>query len=274
MIQHTDIIRQAMLGTYLESDNYHSVTSTICQPEAPPIPPLPPALNNVRTSSRHENHKTLFLSYYISYYILTLILYSNYYAYYRYIVTIILDNYVSYMVPLCYILNIVTKGNTMKGRLDTEERLDIIRLYEEFTPVIEIADKYGVSREAIYKTLKRAGVNTSKGSFNNIPVTCHVCGAEFTRCRAYIRKTKHMHCSEECYMAWLKASPYREWRQGGRIGREVVGQHFDLEDGHIVHHENGNQTDNRPENLKVFANQGDHVRHHRGFEVTPLWEGN
>lgn len=32
--------------------------------------------------------------------------------------------------------------------------------------------------------------------------------------------------------------------------------------GEVVHHINGDKTDNRPENLQVFASQSEHMRHH------------
>ena len=45
------------------------------------------------------------------------------------------------------------------------------------------------------------------------------------------------------------------------------------EEGHIVHHINKDCQDNRKKNLEVYACQRDHLRHHRGFQVTPLWSG-
>jgi hypothetical protein len=35
-----------------------------------------------------------------------------------------------------------------------------------------------------------------------------------------------------------------------------------LKKGEIVHHINGNKRDNRSENLRLFANQSDHAKHH------------
>ena len=39
-----------------------------------------------------------------------------------------------------------------------------------------------------------------------------------------------------------------------------------LEPGEVVHHINGDKRDNRPENLKVYANQADHMREGHGRE--------
>jgi hypothetical protein len=62
-------------------------------------------------------------------------------------------------------------------------------------------------------------------------------------------------------------------RNQGRIGSAVVSKYFDLQPGHVVHHEDRNDFNNHPSNLRVFANNGDHVRHHRGFIVPILWDG-
>lgn len=35
-----------------------------------------------------------------------------------------------------------------------------------------------------------------------------------------------------------------------------------LKPGEVVHHINGNKRDNRPENIKVFANQAEHAAEH------------
>lgn len=159
-------------------------------------------------------------------------------------------------------------------RLTTQQKVDIIQAYrDQLEPMISLAEKYGVSRQCIYKIMKQAGVNTSK---RQLPVSCTTCGKETMRTKARIRKQLHHFCSEACYYDFLKAGngfPYIQNRHGQRLGRAKVSQYFALQEGHVVHHENRNTLDNRVENLRVFANQGDHLRYHRGFDVHPIWDG-
>ncbi len=62
-------------------------------------------------------------------------------------------------------------------------------------------------------------------------------------------------------------------RYGSRTARRKVSEVFDLQPEHRVHHLDKDQTNNLLSNLVVFANQGDHIRYHRDFKVTPIWEG-
>jgi len=162
-----------------------------------------------------------------------------------------------------------------RAPLTSRQKVDIIEGYrDQLTPMIELAATYGVTRQAIYKIIRKAGIDTSKGQ---LTVTCSSCGKTFPRTKARVRRQLHHFCSKTCYFAFLEAGngfPYIQNRHGQRIARSVVSEHFALQEGHIVHHENRNTLDNRLENLKVFAGNGDHVRHHRGFDVTPIWEGN
>ncbi len=41
--------------------------------------------------------------------------------------------------------------------------------------------------------------------------------------------------------------------------------HRPLKEGEIVHHIDGDRTNNSPDNLQVFDSQGDHLRHHKDF---------
>jgi len=151
----------------------------------------------------------------------------------------------------------------------------IIKEYQKLTPVQSLAERYHVSKAAIYKILKRHGIETNRTQF---AVSCSVCGKEIMRHRARVRKQQNHFCSRVCYSAFLKAGnhanyQYRPNRYGERRGRAVVSKYFALTSSNIVHHEDGNCLNNNLWNLKVFANQGDHIRHHRGFDVIPLWDG-
>jgi len=158
-------------------------------------------------------------------------------------------------------------------RLTQTEQVDIVRMFsEQLVPASKLAGQYGVTRQGVYKVLRRYGVDLAAAA--KVTITCIACGSEFKATRSRVRKAKSLFCCRECYFAYLSAGgPSTLWRQGGRIARAVVSKHFDLKPGHIVHHIDGNQYHNAPRNLIVFRNQGDHIRHHRGFETYPLWVG-
>lgn len=159
-------------------------------------------------------------------------------------------------------------------RLTPKNQVDIIRAYtDQLTPMIALAKQYGITRQGIHKMLRKAGVNTSK---HKITVSCSTCGNEIKRNKCVIRKSLNHFCCNKCYFAFLEAgngNPYIQNRQGQRIARKKVAELFDLQDSHIVHHEDRNTLNNMPRNFKVFRNQGDHVRYHRGFTVEILWDG-
>ena len=52
------------------------------------------------------------------------------------------------------------------------------------------------------------------------------------------------------------------------VMEEVIGRA--LEPGEVVHHRNANRLDNRPENLRLFARNADHLRHELTGRV-PNW---
>lgn len=158
-------------------------------------------------------------------------------------------------------------------RLTGKEQVDVVNAYtQDLEPMISIAKRYGVTRQGVFKILARAGVDTTK---RKLPVSCTVCGTEIMRHKARIRKQLHHFCSGACYHAFLhtgNGNPLIMNRHSSRLAREIVSQYFALSPANVVHHEDRNQLNNILSNLKVFANQGDHVRHHRGFDVVPLWE--
>lgn len=161
-------------------------------------------------------------------------------------------------------------------RLTDKDKVDIIEQYTNgLVPMIKLAEQYGITRQGIHKLLKHAGIDTSKEAAN-MSVSCTVCGSEFKRKRCQIRNMKHHFCSSECYFAWLKhgnGNPLIMHKQGQRTARKVIQEYYAILPREVVHHEDRNQFNNHPSNLKVFKNQGDHVRYHRDFIVPIVWDG-
>jgi len=160
-------------------------------------------------------------------------------------------------------------------KIDTKAQVNIVEAYEiGLVPVIDLAEQCHVSRAAVYKVLKKHGVNTSK---RKIPVSCTCCGKTIHKPRCQIRKAKHLFCDMQCYYAYLEAKQpgrYTADRHGQRTGREVVSRYFQLKPFHVTHHIDRNNFHNDISNLLVFANQGDHIRYHRlGDEITPIFDG-
>jgi hypothetical protein len=161
-------------------------------------------------------------------------------------------------------------------RLTDKDKVDIIEQYTNgLVPMIKLSEQYGITRQGIHKVLRRAGVDTSKQAANMV-VSCTVCGTETPRLRCQVRNMKHHFCSNECYFAWLKhgnGNPLIMHKQGMRTARKVVQEYHALLPKEVVHHEDRNQFNNHPSNLKVFKNQGDHIRYHRDFLVPIIWDG-
>jgi len=165
----------------------------------------------------------------------------------------------------------------MGKHLTPEQREEVVRAFtEDLRPMVDIAEAYNVTRQAIHKIIKRAGIDI--GAASVMKVSCFACGAELTRPRCHIRSRVNCFCDYECYEAYLQAgngNEYKPNRKGQRIARKVVSEFYDLQPGQVVHHEDRDCLNNKVGNLSVFNNQGDHVRYHRlGVNYArPVWSG-
>lgn len=156
----------------------------------------------------------------------------------------------------------------------------VVWVNEQRRPLAEVMQRTGMTRQGIYKRLKQAGCYVPRRAPGGAPgvhveIACSYCGARIMRRKRQILKAGLMRqfCNTTCYFAALENPSFQVSRQGSRLARAVVQQHFPLESHHIVHHKDGNQTNNDRANLMVFANQSDHLKHHRGRAVRPLWDG-
>lgn len=136
----------------------------------------------------------------------------------------------------------------------------------------EIGDICGVTRSHIANVLKQAGITSNQGEW--VDCTCEQCGKQFEKTRAVWRNSTRHYCSIKCYHESMHNPDYYANRYGQILARNVVHQYFRLQQSHVVHHEDGNTTNNDPANLKVFKNQSDHRKYHHGINhVEPLWDG-
>lgn len=147
-------------------------------------------------------------------------------------------------------------------RIDPSAHRDIIEAYTiDLWPCSEIAEILHVSRQTVWKFLKKHGIDTSD---HKLDVSCTTCSLVFKRTRKRVRTQLNHFCSSDCYSAFLDAGKtnYNGTRHGQRIARRLVADLFDLHPEHVVHHEDRNTMNNQLSNLKVFACASDHIKYH------------
>ena len=150
---------------------------------------------------------------------------------------------------------------------------DVVTWYiRDHLTLAEIAKLTGMSRPAVHKRLKNAGITAEQGTW--VSVACSFCGKAIRKRRGAWRKVEKPYCNPACYYADLENPGYKPWRQGQRLARALVSQYFTIPDGAVVHHKDGDNRNNDKANLAVYASNGDHVKAHRTRKpVDLLWDG-
>jgi hypothetical protein len=143
------------------------------------------------------------------------------------------------------------------------DKLELSRMYlDEHLTMEQIGKLVGLTRQGVQHWVKKHGIDASKAE--RFKVICDVCGKEFELTRKRFTKSIKHFCGMECYKTYLRNAEYRQNRTGQRIGRAVVekGLQRKLRDGEVVHHIDGNDTNNDPSNLTVFASHSEHLAFH------------
>ena len=149
----------------------------------------------------------------------------------------------------------------MSGRpVVNQEEME--KLLSEGVTQKAIASHFGVSKSAISIRLSRKVLRRNRAR----PSVLCACG-----CGLQVKARKY--ASRACYFQAVTRQPYVSWRQGQRIARSVVSQHFTLRRCHVVHHVDRDCRNNSISNLWVFATHADHMSHHRGGMAQPIWRG-
>lgn len=155
----------------------------------------------------------------------------------------------------------------MRVDIDTDY---LIKLYTvEHLTLRKIGKQVKLSAAGVNKRLRKAGITSDQGE--HCTVICDFCGKEFDRTRKRAKAVGMKYCSMGCYSAGITSPQSHLWRQGQRLARLIVAQHFDLQPAHVVHHKDGDNRNNDRGNLAVYASQADHTKMHRKGSVKPIW---
>jgi len=132
----------------------------------------------------------------------------------------------------------------------------------------EIGSIAGLTRQAIYAQCKKYGIKASEGE--RVTTICAYCGKSYELHRKRWRTHATHYCSDKCYYSARK-SDYRPSKQGQRYARKIWElRHGELPKGAVIHHIDGNCSNNNINNLMLFPNHAAHIRFHHSLRIKSI----
>jgi len=138
--------------------------------------------------------------------------------------------------------------------------------YKKDVPLKEMAIKYGVSRQSIWKIVKER-VDPDRRIMEYKEIVCRN-----TECKKVLKVQqcrKEKYCSNECYIKMRIAFSIMENSSNvtNRASRLNARKLIDLLPGQVVHHIDGDVANNEPNNLMVFNSNSEHISYHHKMRI-------
>jgi len=131
----------------------------------------------------------------------------------------------------------------------------------------EIGKIYGVTRMRISQLVKQYEIDAKNAE--RFQTTCNKCGKEYPIHRKRFRKSSTHYCCPACYLSDRKNENYHPHKNGQREARRIMSKHIGrpLTVGEVVHHIDGNCSNNNIDNLVLFPSHAAHLKWHHAMRV-------
>ncbi len=136
----------------------------------------------------------------------------------------------------------------------------------------EIGKIYSLTRSRVCQELKQYRIDTSHAE--RFTISCDRCKKEYEITRKLWRMRATHYCSVQCYLSDRKNENYRPHRNGQREARRIMAKHIGrpLTTAEIVHHIDGNCSNNVLDNLALYPSHSAHMKAHHSSRMKVINE--
>ena len=140
-----------------------------------------------------------------------------------------------------------------------------VRAYSvDLERISDIARRYRVSRQAVWRFLQDRGVNTGT---RRVEVKCKMCHKSKEVSKRRARMQSDFFCTHACYVKWMRSSQGKAERDSRRVDREYLIRRHDLPDTAEIAFADGDSSNLRLVNLLIFKTPQEKERYERGLVV-------